>query len=338
MQKTEYNNHYFLVLLICFAMPFMPANASNSLDVKRNPSIVSHSCPHWNVLLLPFMMFLVYFFGSIAKIYPDWLQAKPIALWFGGQSDVPILGSLLVKSWFHYFISYAGILFDLLIIPLLMIKRVRKWAFIATLLFHVFNSYIFQIGIFPYLGLSFAIFFWPAEKIGEWFFRRESSNISVKHVGSPKYVNLKISTLVLFALIQVLIPLRHWFIPGDVLWTEEGHRLAWRMMLRSRSGSGHFYMHKDNKTTRIRPEEFLTRNQITMIYTQPDCMHQFVQEAGKRLNIPADSNFKITANIQVSINGGSFYKWIDSELNLYQSERSRVLPCNWILPKPEQIN
>ncbi|WP_316930169.1 HTTM domain-containing protein [Leeuwenhoekiella sp. MAR_2009_132] len=35
---------------------------------------------------------------------------------------------------------------------------------------------------------------------------------------------------------QLELPLRHWIIKDDVLWTEEGHRLSWRMMLRSKGG------------------------------------------------------------------------------------------------------
>ncbi len=36
MQKAGYNNHYYLMLLLCWIMVFMPANRYCSLDVKRN--------------------------------------------------------------------------------------------------------------------------------------------------------------------------------------------------------------------------------------------------------------------------------------------------------------
>ena len=338
MQKTEYNNHYYLLLLICAVMPFMPANASNSIDSKRNPSIHSLSCPNWNILLLPFMMFLVYFYGSIAKMYPDWLQAKPIALWFGSRGDFPIIGPIMTKTWFHYFISYAGIAFDLLIIPMLMIKKLRKWAFIATLLFHLFNSAIFQIGIFPYLGLSFAIFFWPAEKIGKWFLRRKTFYIAPIEPSPFKVSYWKMGLLYAFVVIQVLIPLRHWAIPGDVLWTEEGHRLSWRMMLRSKSGYGDIYLKEGKESNRIKPEDYLTKNQIPMIYTHPDCLHQFIQKVGKQLESSGKSNFSISAKIKISINGGSYYDLIDTSQDLYKVRRNRVVHSSWILNKKESLN
>lgn len=40
----------------------------------------------------------------------------------------------------------------------------------------------------------------------------------------------------LYFLIQLLLPLRHFLIEGNVAWTEEGYRLSWRMMTRDKSG------------------------------------------------------------------------------------------------------
>ena len=44
MQKADYNNHYYLVLLVCVLMIFMPANRYYSLDVKRNAVTEKLSC------------------------------------------------------------------------------------------------------------------------------------------------------------------------------------------------------------------------------------------------------------------------------------------------------
>ncbi len=43
---------------------------------------------------------------------------------------------------------------------------------------------------------------------------------------------------------QVYLPVRHYFIPGNVFWTEEGHRMAWRMMLRNKAGEVVVYVSK----------------------------------------------------------------------------------------------
>ena len=43
-------------------------------------------------------------------------------------------------------------------------------------------------------------------------------------------------TVAAWVAIQLLVPLRHFFYPGNVSWTEEGHRFAWHMKLRSKRG------------------------------------------------------------------------------------------------------
>ena len=39
MQKTSYNNHYYLLILVCVIMWFLPANRYASIDAAQNPGI-----------------------------------------------------------------------------------------------------------------------------------------------------------------------------------------------------------------------------------------------------------------------------------------------------------
>ncbi len=45
MQKTSYNNHYYLMMLLCWLMVFLPANRWFSLDAKLDPETKSPSMP-----------------------------------------------------------------------------------------------------------------------------------------------------------------------------------------------------------------------------------------------------------------------------------------------------
>src|SRR5690606_4698542 len=47
MQKSSYNNHYYLLCLLSAIMIFQPANRYASLDVKLNPKIKQISMPNW---------------------------------------------------------------------------------------------------------------------------------------------------------------------------------------------------------------------------------------------------------------------------------------------------
>ena len=47
MQKTSYNNHYYLMMLLCWIMVFLPVNRWFSLDARQNPTLKSPSMPQW---------------------------------------------------------------------------------------------------------------------------------------------------------------------------------------------------------------------------------------------------------------------------------------------------
>ena len=135
----------------------------------------------------------------------------------------------------HKIIAIFGICFDLLIVPALLWKPTRKIAFVLSIFFHLFNSIVFQIGIFPYLSLAFTVFFFEPQTIRNIFLRTKKIIPETKII-IPKTKNVVLTVLGIYFLFQLAFPLRHHFFKDDVLWTEEGHRLSWRMMLRSRGG------------------------------------------------------------------------------------------------------
>ena len=77
LEQSVYMNHHYLTALLLFLLIWMPAHHAYSLDRRlwpRMPSVV----PHWNVLILRFQLFVVYFYGGIAKLNPDWLAGEPM--------------------------------------------------------------------------------------------------------------------------------------------------------------------------------------------------------------------------------------------------------------------
>ena len=51
---------------------------------------------------------------------------------------------------------------------------------------------------------------------------------------APRLQWALVAVLGLFVASNVLVPLRHFAYPGEVHWTEEGHRFAWHMKLRDK--------------------------------------------------------------------------------------------------------
>src|SRR5690606_16720333 len=155
MQKTSYNNHYYLLMLLAYIMAFFPAHKDASLDAKRNPNLRSHSMPNWIRWTIILQLFIVYTYASVAKLYADWLDFSMIDVLMQSKMDYFLIGELLQQKWVHKIVAIFGILFDLLIVPALLWKPTRKIAFVLSIFFHLFNSIVFQIGIFPYLSLAF---------------------------------------------------------------------------------------------------------------------------------------------------------------------------------------
>lgn len=332
MQKTSYNNHYYLLLLIAFIMIFLPAERYASVDAKQHPEIKALTMPYWCSFVMILQISIVYFFATVAKFYPDWLDGTFTRNLFAGINAGTFLNTVFSQKWFYLFIAYAGIAFDGLIIPMLLWKRTRTMAIIASLVFHLFNSIFLKIGIFPYFALSFAVFFYSPETIRSIFFKRKP----VFDTGISKPItNGKIMFYLVFVpyfIVQLLLPVRHWIIKGDVLWTEEGHRLSWRMMLRERSGYAIFKI-VDKKTQEVifyPLQQHLTEKQIEGMSTKPDMLWQMAQRI-KIENLKKGKQVSVFVNSMVSINRKPLQQLVDPKADLAATDWNYFGHNQWVL-------
>lgn len=332
MQKTSYNNHYYLMVLLSGFMCILPANSYWSVDAKRNPDLKQIRMPNWCALIFIFQMWIVYTYAAVAKIYPDWLDTSFIEILLATKKHYYIIGDLLQQKWMHYFIAYSGLLFDLLIIPLLLWKPSRKWAFFAAIFFHLFNSVVFQIGIFPYMSLALTVFFFTPKTIRNIFLKRKEL-YTEQEIKIPKFRKPMLFGLAIFFIIQLALPLRHHVFEDKVLWTEEGHRLSWRMMLRSRFGRTTFKVvdKATNNVTAIRMQDHLTPKQIRFVTTHPDAIWQFSQYLKKKYENEGKA-IAVYVDCHVKINKGTYEPLIDPEVDLASVKWNHFKHSAWILP------
>ncbi|MEO2129575.1 MAG: HTTM domain-containing protein [Christiangramia sp.] len=333
MQKSSYNNHYYLLMLLCFIMSLLPAHRWFSIDAWRHPEIRKISMPRWVWLFIVVQLWIVYSYASIAKLYPDWLDGSFPAMLMRSKADYWLVGDFLQKWWIKYAIAYFGLFFDFLIIPLLLWRRTRVPAFLAAIFFHLFNSFIFHIGIFPYLSLAFCIFFFPVEKVNKVFLRGKKPFYDGDEVIVPSHKNFLLAFFGIWFTVQVCLPLRHWFFQDDVLWTEEGHRLSWRMMLRGKSGRVTFkVVEKGTQDTIIvDKDEYLSRKQLRAIPSKPDMIWQFAQRL-KEEYAEKGMDVSVFAEGKVSVNGGDYHPLIDPKVDLAAEEWKQFSHHDWILP------
>jgi vitamin K-dependent gamma-carboxylase len=334
MQKTSYNNHYYLVMLMTWGMVFMNPHRHASLDVKRT-KIEVNSCPNWNRLFFVILLLLVFTYGAIAKFYPGWWNGDFIKNSFSRKTNYWLIGPLLGKEWFQLFVTYSGVIFDATIIPLLIWKRTRILAFIGLVVFNLFNSAVFQIGIFPFTVIALTIFFFEPETISKLFFpKKQYADVPHFDPDKPRNNTFTFYLLIGFFILQIALPLRHYFIPGDVNWREEGHRMSWRMMLRTKRGAINLEAvnPKTQEKFRIKKEDYLTKDQRKELATKPDFLYQFVQRLKEDYAEKGMNDIQIYCKMsRVSLNGKKAQPLFKSDIDLAKVKWNYFGRNEWVL-------
>ena len=152
IEKTGYNNHYYLILLLSFFFSITNANKSISLDncfgIVKSGSWI----PNWQTMLFQFQIIVVYFYGGLAKLNAEWLSGRVMGVMMSqlipGEEDhfLEIIANLVL--------THGGLWFDLVIGFLLLSKKTRSWAVLVIIPFHVTNHFLFNIGVFPFMMLG----------------------------------------------------------------------------------------------------------------------------------------------------------------------------------------
>lgn len=165
IDKTLYNNHLYLISLISFVLIFIEADKNYSLKSlllkKRSLTYI----PAWNQYILIFLISLPYFFGGIAKLSYNWLGTELPKIITEQAKDSFFFG-LLSESATVTFITYSGILFDLLIVFILLYRKTRLIGLLLVLFFNISNHSILfgDIGLFPFLMICSTLLFFDSER------------------------------------------------------------------------------------------------------------------------------------------------------------------------------
>ena len=345
LDEAWYLNHTYLICLFCLLLIFVPAHRALSIDAWLRPSIRSKTAPAWSLWLLRFQIGVVYFFAGLAKISPDWLRGEPIRFNLAQAGDTPIIGRVLTEEASVYIVSYGGLLFDLLIVPLLLWRRTRPTAFCVAVIFHLTNALWQPIGIFPWLSIAAtALFFppdWPRRILGALRITRATSAATAQKEAafpSTKRRPLLLGALLIYAAVQILLPLRYLLWRGGVEWTWAEHRFSWRMFLISYSSVAHFSVTDPNtgESTPIELSDFLTPRQMSNMGYLPDVPLQFAHYLAKVMPRFGPKPLKVQARIFVSINGRKPVLYLDPSVDLAAEPRPFGRP-KWLLRNDEPL-
>lgn len=330
IDKALYLNHYYFISIVALVMIFLPANRAYSIDnliFKRSPSFY---VSRLSVGIIRLQLGLVYFFAGIAKLNYDWLvEALPLKLWLPARANLPVIGWLFDYDWFPYLMSWSGAIYDLSIPFLLMWRKSRPFAYLAVLVFHFFTYALFQIGMFPWIMIVSTLIFFDGEDYGKL-----ANQIGIKLPDSIPQFKANISSPILYVLaiylvIQIGMPLRHWFYKGHVGWHEAGFRYSWNVMRVEKTGHVEFRC-KNPKTGKewiAYPNQYLSPLQEKQMSFQPDMILEFAHY----LDEQHEDNIEVYAESYVSLNGRASKPFVNSSIDLSAEADCMFCKYNWIL-------
>ncbi len=290
LEKSNYNNHYYLIIVLCFFFVL------GEVRGKEGPA--------WTLDLFRFQFALMYFFAGLAKWNRDWLVGQPLETWLAARAQ-PMGLPILATPETAVAMSLGGLLLDLLVGPALLYWRTRYVAMFIITGFHLINNALFSIGTFPALMIASNLIFLgkPTRLPGVWAGRRAKFAL-------------------FFLALQILIPLRHAVIPGNVAWTEDGHRYSWRMKLRSKRALG-LRVEVGGKV--INPRRYLTRRQLNKMSGRPDMVLQFAHHLSRQAD-----GAKVKIMALLSLNGRLPQSFIDGTVDLSTACQPLLGRTSWI--------
>lgn len=140
-----------------------------------------------------------------------------------------------------------------------------------------------------------------------------------------------LTLLILFLSLQLLLPLRHWLYPGNVLWTEEGYRFAWKVMLAEKTGHVTFTVTNpaSGQSWAVFPGDYLTPQQEKQMSFQPDMILEFAHYLAQQMQAQGLAEVEIRAEAYVSLNGRPSRLLLDPTVDL-TTQRNSLAPKSWI--------
>lgn len=335
LDVTNYLNHYVLVVWLGVLLSIIPAHGAWSLDARLRPSVQRSTVPAWMLNILRFQVAVVYFNAGLAKLGSDWLlHAQPLTIWLRARTELPLLGPLFEVPLTAYVMSWAGFLYDLTIAGWLLYRPTRPWAYLAVLAFHGVTWALFDIGMFPFImAISSTLMFspsWPRRFLGH----RPTFAMPAGPRPLPAWGTLAVGAFVLF---HVLVPLRHWAYPGNVLWNEAGMRFAWKVMVREKNGSITYHVTHPPSGKRwvVSPHDYLTWRQANEMSSQPDLIHQLARHIAGDFARLGYQDVEVRAEAWVSLNGRRRALMIDPSVNLAAHEPRWGAP-SWVTAGPTE--
>ncbi|XP_055629743.1 vitamin K-dependent gamma-carboxylase isoform X2 [Toxorhynchites rutilus septentrionalis] len=332
LDKSAWNNHSYLYGLLGIIFLFTDANRCLNHSTQQD-------VPFWNYFLLKYQFFILYFLAGLKKMNAEWLSGYamtnlsyhwvffPFRLLLGAKFT-----DLLIIHWF-------GCIFDTFVVFFLIYAPTRKIATLFACAFHLMNSRLFHIGMFPWVCLAqLPLFYsahWPRvmlKKPPEW-----SESVSKTNQLSKKRRMVTCSVLC-YCVLQLFLPYSHSLTKGYNNWTNGLYGYSWDMMVHAWDTvltSIKVVDNAQNQSLYLQPYAFVDNDRWTkhadMAYQFAHCIDRNMREKSGAHQKEA-SNHSIYFDIWCSLNGRFLQRIFNPEVDILTAKWSPFEPVQWLLP------
>ncbi|KYM96640.1 Vitamin K-dependent gamma-carboxylase [Cyphomyrmex costatus] len=170
LEKTYWNNHTYLYGIVATLFLGTEANKYFALDAS-NAERDGKSVPYWNYFILKFQFFALYFLAGLKKSSREWLEGYAMINLSRHWVFHPFKIFLSTEQIDFLIVHWFGFIFDLSVGFWMLLEKTRILSMVFCTTFHLMNSRLFNIGMFPYVCLATMPLFchvdWPQKIMSE---------------------------------------------------------------------------------------------------------------------------------------------------------------------------
>ncbi|XP_073992155.1 gamma-glutamyl carboxylase [Rhodnius prolixus] len=353
LDKTRWNNHSYLYGIVAILLTFTDAHHYWSIDALFGRVQNNTDVPIWNYGILRFQFILMYFYAGLKKTEFDWLNGYSMSSMSHHWVFDPFRILLTTHQIDLYVIHIFGFLLDLTVGFLIYFNRTRPTAFLFLTLFHLMNSQMFSIGLFPYVCLATMPLFcdidWPkkllkkSEKLKSlvrytcitntncYYDTQHQKKERRKHHYKKK---LTAALLMAHVAFQTFLPYSHFITKGYNNWTNGLYGYSWDMMVHTWETVLTVVKVVDKDTDKeiyLDPEAWATSNSWNrhgdMVKQYADCIAERIRNSHHKLD-----NFSLHLDVWTSLNKRFQQRMFDPRIDILSAEWSVFKPVPWLLP------
>lgn len=368
LDKTTWNNHSYLFGLIGILLLLTDANRYWSLDGllfmrKRHAHV-----PLWNYAILRFQIFAVYFIAGLKKLDTDWVFGYSMHSIADHFVFAPFRLLLSQEQVSLYIVHLGGLFIDFFSGFLLLFDQTRPVAFLFLGMFHLMNSQLFSIGMFPWMMLATMPLFchtdWPRGLVPKFpqFLRfilpsdlpvqssqhciynkksikpdeKQKSSVSQDRNPPPTKPSTyhKVMSCVLLAYVstQCFLPYSHGITKGYNHWTQGLYGYSWDMMVHTWNLQHLKITYIDKETGEegyLNPKAWVLSGRWS---SHPDMIKQYARCVEQRLASYNITDIELHIDVWRALNDRFQQRSVDPRVNLLEASWSPFTQTQWVLP------